>query len=82
MLDALLLLTTAVLGSIVGKWQRPCLARRAGLALLAVRLAGRDPVLDRGDLRLRLDDGGFPSPLSGEAHRRKGAGGGADFAEG
>ena len=39
--------------------QGPCLARCAGLALLGVRLAGRDPVLDRGDLCLRLGDGSF-----------------------
>ena len=34
-------------------------AGRARLALLWVWFAGRDPVLDGGDLRLRLGDGGF-----------------------
>ena len=39
--------------------QRPGLAGRTWFALLGVRFAGRDPVLDGRDLRLRLGDGGF-----------------------
>ncbi len=39
--------------------QGTCLARCARLALFGVRLTGRNPVLDSGDLRLRLGDGSF-----------------------